>query len=372
MQKRIENLDVEVDLRARLLRRWLPQAACASLQHQRQIVKQKAQVAKMREIERATYEVKIFENLLVLLTSVHQECGEPCDWNAIHVAVPSLAPIRSDQGEREAISDAASYQPSFFDRLFRREARIRAEWAHKIEAAQQDDECEHQTALQEHIEEVADYKHCSELAARILKGESAAWLQAIEEYDPFEDVKELGSLIEITDSCTSGRKKWIEVTLRVNIDQVIPAEVKSLLKSGKLSIKKMPQGRFHDLSQDYVYGCVFRVARELFALLPAQTVIVHCTGALFDPKTGHTSEGCLLSAIVPASNAATLNWDALDPSGAMSNLTHRMNFKKLRASLQSHRYRRAIYHNSATNVLNREIAQPAAGAIRLVALFCYN
>lgn len=304
------------------------QAARASLQYQRQLVKQQAQIAKMRELERAAYEVQVFENLLVLLTSVHQECGEPYDWNAIQVAVPPPAPILSDQGEREASSGAASYQPGFFDWLFRREGRIRAEWANKIEVARQDDERAYQTALQDHMEEVADYKYFSELAARVLKGESTAWLQAIEEFEPFEDVKELGSLVEITGCCASGGKTWIEVTLRVNIEQVIPTEVKSLLKSGKLSVKKMPQGRFHDLSQDYVCGCVFRVARELFALLPVQTVLVHCTGALFDLGTGYTTEECLLSGVVSASDAATLNWDALDPSEAMNNLTHRMNFKK--------------------------------------------
>ena len=36
----------------------------------------------------------------------------------------------------------------------------------------------------------------------------------------------------------------------------------------------MPKGRFHEIYQDYLCGCLLRVAREVFALFPVDTVLV--------------------------------------------------------------------------------------------------
>ena len=38
--------------------------------------------------------------------------------------------------------------------------------------------------------------------------------------------------------------------------------------------KPMPKGLFHGIYLDYLCGCVLRVAREVFALLPVDTVLV--------------------------------------------------------------------------------------------------
>jgi hypothetical protein len=116
--------------------------------------------------------------------------------------------------------------------------------------------------------------------------------------------------------------------LHVNSDEVIPSEVKGLLKSGKLSVKKMPKTRFYELYQDYVCGCVLRVARELFALLPIEMVIVNAVGNLLNTQTGYMEEQPILSVAIPRKTLEGLNFEMLDPSDSMSNFIHRMTFRK--------------------------------------------
>ena len=76
----------------------------------------------------------------------------------------------------------------------------------------------------------------------------------------------------------------------MNGRQIIPAEVKALTTSEKVSVKPMPKGRFTKFIMDYLCGCVLRVAREVFALLPVETVLVTAPADLLDSRTGHTAE----------------------------------------------------------------------------------
>jgi len=173
-------------------------------------------------------------------------------------------------------------------------------------------------------ESTLDWKEAQKLATRITNGESSAYLEAIEETNPFSDISVLGSLLSfaITDSST------IEVVLRVNDDDAIPSEIKSQLKSGKLSAKKMPKAVFYELYQDYICSCSLRVARETFALLPVDMVIVNAIGKILNTKTGYIEEQPILSVAIPGQTLETLSLDTIDPSDSMGNFVHNMNFKK--------------------------------------------
>ncbi len=116
--------------------------------------------------------------------------------------------------------------------------------------------------------------------------------------------------------------------MKVNSEEVIPNEVKTQLKSGKLSVKPMSKTRFYELYQDYICGGVLRVARELFALLPVEFVIVTAVGELLNTKTGYLDEQPILSVIIPRDTINRLNFDLLDPSDSMENFSHNMKFYK--------------------------------------------
>ena len=97
--------------------------------------------------------------------------------------------------------------------------------------------------------------------------------------------------------------KLIECELKVNGQDVIPADTKSLSAGGKLVVKAMPKARFHEIYQDYVCGCVLRLAREMFALLPVDNVILTATVDGTDSATGHVAELPVLSVVAGGSFA---------------------------------------------------------------------
>jgi hypothetical protein len=214
--------------------------------------------------------------------------------------------------------------PGFWDKLFRRVESKREALRRAVESAEDADAKEYLDALTTHQREFSEWQEKRGIAERVIAGDIRAFKEVIEELAPFSEISDLGSSV----SFQFANSSTIDVTLTVNGQDVIPGEIKSLLQSGKLSSKKMPQGRFYELYQDYVCGCVLRVARELFALLPFDTVIVTAVGDVVNAQTGHLEEKPLLSVAIPRRTLDKLDLNAIDPSESMKNFIHRMDFKK--------------------------------------------
>ena len=57
----------------------------------------------------------------------------------------------------------------------------------------------------------------------------------------------------------------------------------------------MTKTRYYELQQDYVCSCILRIARDLFALLPLKTVIIHAYDEQLNTETGHEERKLILS-----------------------------------------------------------------------------
>jgi hypothetical protein len=77
---------------------------------------------------------------------------------------------------------------------------------------------------------------------------------------------------------------------------------------------------------------MLRVAREIFALLPADTLLITATVEAVDTRTGQNVEQPVLSAVVAREALAPLEFDRLDPSDAIGGFMHRGDFKATRRS----------------------------------------
>lgn len=290
----------------------------------RELERQRKQLEKMQELERAAYEVEVYENYIDLLLSVHKECNDPWNWEAIKSAAPPVKPERAHTHEEMAQAALNGFEPGVFDKLLKRVDSKRDELAKAVEHAKETDEREYQEALQAYQQQYADWEAACELADKVLSGNLEAYLESIRQANPFNDIAELGSSVRFQVHSSS----LIEAVLQVRGDDVIPSEAKSLLKSGKLSVKQMPKSTVYALYEDYVCGCVLRSARELFALLPIKMVIVNAVGELLNTQTGYMEEKPILSVAIPRETLERLNFEMLDPSDSMDNFVHRMAFRK--------------------------------------------
>jgi hypothetical protein len=169
----------------------------------------------------------------------------------------------------------------------------------------------------------AKWEKLKDMSRRVLAGEHKAYTEALIEFNPFAEMSDLGSSINFIVHSA----KLIECILKINGKQAIPSEVKILTASGKVSIKPMTKGRFHEIYQDYLCGSVLRVAREVFALLPVNTVLIRALADSLDARTGHTIEQPVLSVIMPRDAVSRLNFDHLDPSESLENFQRRGDFK---------------------------------------------
>lgn len=120
----------------------------------------------------------------------------------------------------------------------------------------------------------------------------------------------------------------MEIEFEVHCDIVVPKEQLSLTKTGKLSVKQMTKSKYFDIQQDYVCSCVFRISRDMFALLPLDTVYIHASDTIMDTTTGHLKKMTILSVKIDKRSLNKLNFDNIDCSDAMQNFVHHMKFKK--------------------------------------------
>jgi len=291
---------------------------------QNELEKREKQYERMQELEQASYEVEVYENHIDVIQSLHKECTSPINWEKIASSKEPRKPKKLNQNEYIAQSEEDNYKPGFIDRLFKREENTRKKLSENIKRAIEKDSLEYNLNISKWEEKVKDLKTSADMAKSLLNGDSKTKLEIIENLDTFSEISNLGSSLIISIKETG----VVEASINVHGKDIVPNEIKSLLKSGKLSVKKMPQGKFNELYQDYVCSAVLRIANELFSTTLDDAVIVTAVDELLDTKTGHLKESPILSAYISRNTLKSLNLDTIDPSDSMENFVHHMSFKK--------------------------------------------
>jgi len=267
-----------------------------------------------REAARAT--VQSYNEYIEQMTSLHKSCSKSKQWKN---SIPS-EPVRQPDYENEARRRFDNYSPGLFTRLLGRSEKVKAKLNEEINRSAKKDEQEYQRQLKDYKKRVEKNK----LAKRILNGDIEAYKELIKIANPFQKIANLGSniTIDINDP------NVLEAVLNVHSDEVIPDELYSLRSNGTLSEKKLPKGKFYEIYQDYICSCVIRVARELFAILPINKVIVTAQDDLLDTKIGNKSLQPILSVYILKETLESMNMEYIDPSDSMVNFKHNMKFKK--------------------------------------------
>jgi hypothetical protein len=279
---------------------------------------------KERDLQMAEEEVQEHESLMDRLLGVHRECADNCDWTAIRDCAPPDPPQRSDGREAAAAAALDAYTPTLMDKLLGKADEKRGVLQNQLLHGRHLDEQLYQHFYAEYVKRHEEWAEQVKLATAILNGDLDAYRAAIEELNPFGDITEIGSSI----SFGFKHARFIEVEMKVNGEEIIPTESKRLLQSGKVSVKPIAKRQFYEIYQDYVCGCVFRIVREIFALLPVDHIVINALSDVLNSQTGHIEESTILSVYIPRSTANRLNWENLDPSNALKNFRHEMGFER--------------------------------------------
>lgn len=287
----------------------------AAYSRNRELRRLEREQAKLQELERNQLIVDLYENKIEMIKSIHKECDKIIDWTEIEKRKPPYYPEKGEKGfnEIEAIEKLEDYKPSFIDKLLRRQDKKIEGLKFGIEIARKEDEKEYQS-----------WKDLIDIAKEINSGDIDTYLAVIEEFKPLNDLVEFGSGFEFFIE----ESDLLEVDFEVNTDSVVPIEIKSLTKTGKVSTKKMTKTVYFDLQQDYVCSCALRIARDMFALLPLNYVVVNALENRLDTSTGKNEKEVILSAKIDRETLESLNMNLIDPSDSMQNFECNMSFKK--------------------------------------------
>ena len=172
--------------------------------------------------------------------------------------------------------------------------------------------------------EMEEWKTLHEMAEKVLAGDVDAYLDVVEELRPYDDILEYGSDFEVgTDD-----PKLLEVEFRVKSEEVVPPAEYVLDAKGNLKEKELSKSAYFDLVQDYVCSCILRIARDSFALLPVEKVVIHAVDTILNTATGQDEEITIVSVAVDRETLEKLNFERLDPSDAVNSFPGKMSFKK--------------------------------------------
>ncbi|NLZ47708.1 MAG: DUF4236 domain-containing protein [Clostridiales bacterium] len=273
-----------------------------------------SEVEKHDKLNQAKLIVEEFEKRIEYIKSLHKECDDPIDWEYISKSSPPFNKEDIGPKEREAISIYNSYKPNLLEKIFKSLlVKKQSEFQNNIEQSRKEDLIDYE-----------NWEHLYNLSHKILNGDIDSMLSVIDEMKPLNDLLEFGSGFDISIE----NPNLVEVEFQVMSNNVIPNEQKTLTPTGKLSIKPMPKTKKLDLIQDYVCSCVLRIARDIFALLPIQYVLIHANDIILNSKTGFEENITLLSVLIDKAILNSLNMDMIDPSDSMSNFKCNMSFTK--------------------------------------------
>ena len=137
------------------------------------------------------------------------------------------------------------------------------------------------------------WKYFHGVSAKILSGDIDTYLQVINDINPLNDLLDYGTGFEFgTDSPLK-----MEVEFQINSDNIDMAENST---------------DYHD----YVCSVAIRIARDIFALLPVQNVVVHATSDGND----------ILSVCFDKKTFSCLKFNFIDPSETINKFNHNMKF----------------------------------------------
>src|ERR1043166_5554634 len=136
--------------------------------------------AKINELQRAAAEVEEFNERVQHLTSIHHTVGEEMDWRELAQRAAPPEPKKHSRWETEALRAKNDFKPTFWQRIFNRAEKIRAQLEKNVIEARQRDSVSHQGALKLFQNQLEQWRELNRLANAIVRGELKAYREALE------------------------------------------------------------------------------------------------------------------------------------------------------------------------------------------------
>ena len=288
-------------------------SAQAAKAQQRAYAQQQVQQQKEAEYAQNCEMVDDYNELIDQIRSIHDECSEPVDWIALRDKPAPFNPMYPGPFEVEARQVLESAKPSLFGKLVPAADKKRMQrLSDSVAEAREKDR-----------QMYSDWENLKKLAVQVLSGDIDSYFYVVSEMHPFEEILDFGSDFDIGTDLPD----IMEVEFHAKTSKVVPNHVLSMTQTGKLSSKPMTKTMHFDIVQDYICSCALRIAREMFALLPINRVVIHAMDTITD-SGGNAFDDTVLSVLIERNQFEGINFDMIDASDTIESFKCNMNFKK--------------------------------------------
>ena len=239
-------------------------------------------------------------------------------------ALPAAAAAKGTKTTKAAAAKAAPAAPAVNPELEQNQQLV-AEFEERIEAVKSVHKQSDGYIDWEVIKKGAgNNKELVPFAESVLAGNIDSYFKVIAEAGPFDDLLEFGSGFEVGTDDPS----ILEIEFKVMSSEVIPQNKLSLKANGDLVEKPFTKSEYYELVQDYVASTILRVARDSFALLPIQKVLIHAVDSQLNTATGNEDEITIVSVMIKRDALMTINFERVDPSDCLAGFEINEKFKK--------------------------------------------
>jgi hypothetical protein len=278
---------------------------------------------KAKMIAESAADVEEWERYVSSLISIHTDIADTIEWNSIAGLPCPIEPIRGNLNRDIAELALAKFRPSVFHAFKGGSKKARSRLEANIEDAVARDQQQYNEALASYSKAFAEWEDDTALAKRLVRGEAAALRQVVAEMQSLSEVALVGSEVEYLIG-----ESFVHAVPRVHGENIVPSVRRKQLASGRMSETKMPSAQFNELYQDYVASVALKAAGDLFNIIPLGEIFVSCTANMLNPQTGHKDWVPILSVHFVRDTFIGLSLSGIDPSDAMRNFRHVMNFSR--------------------------------------------
>lgn len=263
------------------------------------------------KIELTDEYVRGYDRFVEDITGIHKSCSDKISWEDILNSPEPFEMGEIGPKERQAQYDFDHMQPTLLEKLNKAAFEKRLYEARKrITLAKEED-----------YNDYEEWENDRYLADKILDGDVEYYNQALAYCNGFDDFKDKFETIDFSSDNTA----YIQADVVININESIPEDKIYFNNSGKPTYKKMSSTEIYELAKCYVYSLVIRIAREVYAVLPVNQIIVNVR----DCKENGLGDELILSVCFDTDQFEVIDFEKLyNPEDYIDKLVHNVNFRK--------------------------------------------
>jgi len=262
-----------------------------------------------------------YDEYINSIITLHKTSSEAMNWEYLLAAPEPKLPLRKADNQLIAESACRSFRPSLIDKLLGQGKQKHKGLMDKAQEAKQQDDLIYNCTLKEFKTDLVEWTKIQEVSQGVISREPFSYEEAIEFFNPFFPVTALGVLLSYEISINA-----IVVNMQVNAKKIVPEFVPNKVASGKAKLLNMQETDFNVLFYSFLCSSAIRIARETFALLPVEHLIVNVFESniilMADEKVGRA----ILAVNFDQPQISTLDFSSDDCSSLLRSFPHHLSF----------------------------------------------